>query len=96
MLAALTFRLDSKVRGYHVYQAIWTNPCIGDELICEQEIGNSHDPQAVAMKKEIDCVISIVGHVPREISSICSSFIRQDGAIRCLITESRQSTTRWS
>ena len=72
MPAALTFRLDSKVRGY---QAIWTNPCIGDELICEWKIGNSHDPQAVAMKKEIDGIISIVGHVPREISSICSSFI---------------------
>ena len=42
------------------------------------------------MKKEIDGVISIVGHVPREISLIWSSFIQQDGAIRFLITESRR------
>jgi len=67
-----------------------TNPCTGDELICEREIGNSHNPQAVAMKKEIDGIMS---HVPREISSICSSFIRQDGIIWSLITGSRQYST---
>jgi len=83
-MPAVTFCLDSKVHGYHVYQAIWANPCTGDELICEWEIGNSHDPQAVAMKKEINGIISIVGCVPCEISSICSSFIRHGGIIWCL------------
>jgi len=45
---------------------------IHDELICEQEIGDSHDPQAVVMKKEIDGITSTVGHVLHEISLICS------------------------
>jgi len=70
-MPAVAFHLDSKVQGYHIYQAIWKNPCTGDELICEREIGNSHDPQSVAMKKETDGIMSIVGHVPHEISSTC-------------------------
>jgi len=58
---------------------------MGDELIGEREIGDSHDPQVVAMKKEIDDIINTVGHIPCEISSICSSFMT-GGIIRCLIT----------
>ena len=52
------FRLESKVRGYHVYQAIWTKPCIGDELVCQREAGNSHELQAVATKKHINSIFN--------------------------------------
>ena len=58
------FCFDSKVRGYHEYQGIWLNPYIGEKLIGEREVGNSHDPQAVAIKKEIDSEFQVVGHVP--------------------------------
>ena len=47
------FYLNSMVRGYHEYQASWSDPYVGEELICEQEVGNSHDPQAVALKKKL-------------------------------------------
>ena len=47
------FVVDSKVCGYHVYKEIWPNPIIGEELPCEREIGNPHDPSAVAVKKLI-------------------------------------------
>ena len=30
------------IRGYHVYQAVWT-AAVGEELVCEREPHNSHD-----------------------------------------------------
>ena len=82
--------LNSMVRGYHEYQAIWSDPYVGEELISEREVGNSHDPQAVALKKEIDGDLRVVVHVPRRISSSCSIFIRRGGSIKCSITGSRR------
>ena len=41
------------VRGYHEYRASWSDPYVGEELICEREVGNFHDPQAVALKKKL-------------------------------------------
>ena len=88
------FCLDSMVRGYHKYQAIWSDLYVGEELICEREVGNSHDPQAVALKKEIDGDLRIVGHIPRKISSSCSIFIWRGGSIKCSITGSRRGTLK--
>ena len=53
------------VQGYHKYKSIWTNQFDGEESICEREVGNHSDLQAVAMKKEISHVLQIVEHVPR-------------------------------
>ena len=87
---AYVFRVVSKVRGYHVYQSLWPNPFIGEEVSCERETGNGHDPQAVAMMKMIDDNEHVVGHVPRTISSVCSIFIRRGGNIVCRITGNRE------
>ena len=38
---------------------------MGEKVSCEQEAGNTHDPQAVAMMKLIDCNVQVVGHVPK-------------------------------
>ena len=46
-----TFCIDSMVRGYHEYQSIWHDPLADGELVGEREVGNSHDPHAVAIKK---------------------------------------------
>ena len=45
-----TFSIESMIRGYHEYGLIWNNPIVGEELICERELGNSHDPYAVATR----------------------------------------------
>lgn len=42
---------------------------------CEHKLGNSHDPYVVAVKKVIGGEAKVVGHVPRNISAICSLFI---------------------
>ena len=71
-----SIHLTSCIRGYHIYKEIWT-PEIGEEGNCQREPGNREDPYAVAIKKGD----SVVGHVPRNISCICSLFIRRGGSI---------------
>ena len=56
------------VRGYHIYQSVWDATVDGEVLNCCREVGNTHDPSAVAIRK--DAVT--VDHIPRVISSICS------------------------
>ena len=45
-----TFERELCVRGYHVYQRIWT-AAVGEVLHCEREPTNSRDRYAVAVKK---------------------------------------------
>ena len=65
-----TFQKESCVRGYHIYRELW-------DAVVGEERGNVTDMYAVAVIK--DC--TIVGHLPRKISRICSLFIRRRGAI---------------
>ena len=59
-----TAEFDSYIRGYHVYQVVWT-PVVGEMLLLKREPTNAMDVSAVAVCKEND----IVGHVPFNISS---------------------------
>ena len=44
------------------------------------EVGNPHNTHAAAVKKVIDGNLTMVGHIPRRISStICSMFLRRGG-----------------
>ena len=81
---AVSFSVNAMVRGYHVYQDIW-DASVSEELPCQREPGNSHDPFAVAIVR----AGVTVGHVPRKLSSTCSLFIRRGGSIRCRVTGSR-------
>ena len=56
---------------------------MGEELPCERELGNSHDPYVVAVSKTIGGERKVVGHVPRRILAISSLFIRRGGIILC-------------
>ena len=60
--------VESSVRGYHVYQAVWV-PVIGEHLNCKREMGNAKDRYAIAVCKLED---EVVGHVPWTISCMCS------------------------
>ena len=74
------------VRGFHVYQAIWT-PTVGEALATQREHGNPEDAYAVAVTTESGTTI---GHIPREISKTAWHFIGHDGEITCRITGRRQ------
>ena len=43
------FSVQAMVRGYHIYQNIWDAACDGELLNCERQIGNPHDPSAIAV-----------------------------------------------
>ena len=82
------FVMDSMVRGYHIYQDVWT-PVVGEHLQCVREEDNTEDNTedryAIAVMK--DGVT--VGHLPRRISTLSSLFIRRGGIIRCSVTGNR-------
>ena len=49
-----TFLIELMICGYHEYGLILNNPIVGEELVCEElvcerELGNNHDPYAVAV-----------------------------------------------
>ena len=58
---AMSFRIESTVRGHHVYKASWS-PYIGEELPVQCEVNNIHDDFAVAVLKNSNTV----GHIPWE------------------------------
>ena len=61
---------NSYVRGYHAYKDTWTP----EMLLLRREPDNIKDKSAVAVMKETD----IVGHVPYNISSMLSHFLRRE------------------
>ena len=87
---ACSFGIESMARGYHEYKSVWEDQVHSEELNCTRDIGNSHDPMAVAILKEIDGATVTVGHVPRRISALCSVFIRRGGTIRCIVNGDRR------
>ena len=73
------------VRGYHVYNDIWT-AVVDEELDCRCERLNTTDRFAVAVVKGH----TTVGHILRKISSVCLTFLRKNGSIRCRIAGPRR------
>ncbi len=73
-----SFSVETVVRGFHVYKEVW-DAAFGEELPCRRDVGNSHDPYAVAMVR----ASTTVG------PSICSIFLRRGGSITCTVTGSR-------
>ena len=67
----MSLAINSVVRGYHVYKDSW-EAATGEILRCREERTNIHDPFAVAIIKDD----SVVDHVPRKISTVCSLFLR--------------------
>lgn len=68
-----SFEFNSFIRGYHAYGDIW-ELYIGETLLLKREPTNEKDRSDVAVTKEIE----VVGHVPFNISSTLSMFLRQE------------------
>ena len=80
-------RVESAIRGYHVYKEVW-DAAIGEELLCRRETGNPNDLYAVSVVRGTDN--TTVDHVPRKISVVRSLFLRKGGTIQCQVTEKRR------
>ncbi|XP_064388500.1 uncharacterized protein LOC135336575 [Halichondria panicea] len=85
MTTTSIFEMESMIRGYHVYQAVW-HPHIGEELCCATEHANVRDRYAVAVRKSS----LTIGHIPRKISTLCSLFLQRGGTITCQVTSLRR------
>ena len=75
-MMAASFTVEAMVRGYHTYKDIWA-ASLGEELPCQREPSNRSDRFAVAVLK----TRTVVGHLPRKISSICSLYLRKSGLL---------------
>ena len=75
------YEWESCSRGHHIYYPVSVS-YVGEQLVCIREPLNSVDRFAVAVKKDD----SVVGHLPKKISEICSLFLRIRGSIRCRVT----------
>ena len=64
--------VDSCIRGHHISKHFWTQS-IGEELSCQCKENNLGDLYAVAVKNDAGTVVS---HIPRTISAVCSLFLR--------------------
>jgi hypothetical protein len=73
------------VRGYHVYQTTWA-AAVGEHLVCGREPTNAADRYAVAVVKDG----SVIGHLPRKVSKVCSLFLRRGGSLHCIVTGGRR------
>ena len=85
-----SFVVNSMVCNYHQYKESWSDLLVGEELLCEWEVGNPHDPLAVAVKKTIIGERKIVGHISRRILPLCSVFVRRGGNIKCAVSGPRR------
>ena len=57
---------------------------MGEELLCERELGNVVDRYAIGVKKPDSGVT--VGHLPKKISRVCSMFTQRGGEITATVT----------
>lgn len=81
------YTLNSCIQGFHVYKDIW----IGETLLGKPEFGNIHDPYAVAVVSSAQSAVdTIVGHLPRNISTMCHIFLRRAGNIIVQVTGRRR------
>ncbi len=86
MAVLTTVELEYVVRGYHEYKRVWT-PVVNEMLSTEIEGGNPHDGYAVAVISES---LGTVGHVPRNISRLCHSFLSRNGIIEVRVLGRRK------
>ena len=71
VIRTMEFRMDSCIRGYHIYKKVWT-AVFGEKLYTEREFGNVVDRYAVTVMKDSG---ETVGHLTKKISRMCSMFI---------------------
>jgi len=76
--------------SHHVYKCIWS-PCVGEqfEMFCEED--NEHNKYAMAV--HLKNSLTVVGHIPREITCTCHFFIKNKGEITGEVSRKRQRCT---
>ena len=83
------------VNGSHVYNNVW-RPVIGEELRFQRKEDILRDPYTVAVTKLCTRIIGVkvLGHIPHYLSTFCLLFIRQSGAVYCIVTGTQPADTQ--
>ena len=68
-----------------MYKEVW-EAVIGEALDCYKEPTNATDRYAVAVTK----AATIIGHLPRNLSKVCSQFLQSGGPIRSTVSGRRR------
>ena len=84
------FERNCCTRGYHIYKEVW-EAVVGEALVCEREPENASDRHTVAVKQEG----TIIGHLLRKLSQVCSLFLRRGGTIECTVTCRFRKPVAW-
>ena len=77
----MKFRMSSCVCSYHVYQHVW-DAVVGENLECERETSNKKSRYTIVAKK----AETTIGHLPKEVSQICSLFFSRGGRVVATVT----------
>ena len=83
-----TYKVEFMVCGYHVYHDIW-EATVGQTPLCQWETGNSHYPYVVSVMEGS----TVVGHLPRAISALCSLLLSRNGTISWKVTSTRRKSS---
>lgn len=75
-----SFVVDLAIHGYHIFDPI---QFLKNGYSFKQEVGNSHDPMSIAVKKLISGERTIVGHVLKRI--YISLVLRRCRSITCIV-----------
>ena len=82
---ATSFRIESTVRGHHVYKASWS-PYIREELLVQHEVNNIHDDFAVVSSRTAILSVMCCGKFP-----VCWYFLHKSGSeMICIVNGDRR------
>ena len=85
------FWLACASSSFHEYRKIWA-PRINQQLVVKPERGNIFNPFAMSVYTKIRGkieLLSLVGHLPREISRLCKYFIEYGGNLRANVRNTK-------
>ena len=86
-MASFELKIQTALRGYHVYQDIWT-PVLDEEFTCRQDADNKHDRHAVEITSTTEDEVH--SHLPLEISKVSYFFLEHGGTIAGKVTSTRR------
>jgi hypothetical protein len=77
--------LNLCIRGFHIHCDNWT-PTLDERLVCEQQVGNSHDKYAVSGVQDG----AVIGHLLKKDFLSLFLLIGQEGRVTATVSGQRQ------
>ena len=88
-------KLQSWVRGYHVYHDVWTNIAVDQELVLLKQPNNQFDKHAIGgfvkgLNLEDDDALTEIGHLPRDLSRALKNVTEEElASFSCAVADKK-------